>query len=168
MTNPEFGRRAMLAMSTTAATVAIAGCMERYRELTFNSITLANVNSDEYTLEIRVVSEAGGNASKQWSTFHDVAVMCYDINSDLVGEYGLGDIGGGGYSESTISVVCTGFPYIVTFAVAESPCDGPTGIAVAYYQGVREGEHYWLAERSRECGEGLPPELPETTVTPPS
>ena len=127
-------------------------------------IQIAEERNGSYRMEMEITKSATGS-SDEWNTFHEVRVLGYTRSGELVCEKELGAVSHDG--QQTIEITCSGFPYLLTFDAAESPCDEDTEIKISTYQGVRtNAETDWFSSHTRTCNEGLPPEhaLPDDTT----
>lgn len=152
-------RQVVWAISAGISAVS-AGCYDypRSREISFGRISIEEERPDEYVLRLEYVKSATGS-SDEWNTFHDVRVVGYSESGELICEKPIGDISKNG-GEQSVTVTCSDFPHLFTFDAEESPCDEDTTIMISEYKGIRdEVGHYWLADRERQCTEGLPPPL---------
>jgi hypothetical protein len=158
-------RRTVLRWGSLLTAGLSAGCGEvnapRNREIQLRRIQVKNQTDDTYEMRLQLTKSVTGG-SDTWGTFNDVRIVGYSRSGNLVCEKSLGTVKQDG-TERYVNVNCIGFPVVFTFDTQESPCDDNTRIMVSIYQGRREGEHYWLSERPRECDEGLPPEVDTTS-----
>lgn len=120
-------------------------------------VDIAQTEEQSVTLTIGY-SNVGRYGSEEWQVFHDVRIVGYTKEGELVCEKDIGNVARQSTSGSnTLSLDCPSLPDIITFESTETPCEENTRIEVSYYRGREEGEHIWDSNY-RECEEGLPPE----------
>lgn len=161
----EYRRRSFVSTGLITVCVLSAGCMgfdsPRNREVGFSRISFEQDVEGEFEITIRPLKSATGE-SREWNTFHDVVLLGYSRTGIQICRHRFGQMARNGtevYDPATLN--CDGFPVVFTFTARESPCDADTEVKIADYRGLHDGEHRWLAERRRTCGQGLPPEPPE-------
>lgn len=158
-----FDRRDVLKITAGGLSTAGVGCVTpvdypKSRTLTASAISASESESGwQLTL---TVSNRNTYGSHQ-GDFHDVSVRVYSDDQEPICRKDVGtvsyrqDVNNG--TEVTLS--CDGFPQLVTFSAAESPCEEPTEIAVLVYDRRADGEYVWDGTLRRECNEELPPDV---------
>lgn len=169
--NDSMPRRHLLQAVGAAGISSLSGCgawdFSRKRSLRAEEISIAQ-QQEEWQLTATVENKATGFDSSEGG-FSNVTLVGYSKSGDTVCTESIGDVPSTGDGATrTVRTTCTTFPFTITFSADESVCEDDTEILVSIYQGRRESVgHYWLADAERECDEGLPPSIPDSTVTPP-
>jgi hypothetical protein len=88
--------------------------------------------------------------------FHDLSVIAYDRTLTEVARRSIGEVPSDINEDTRIELECSGFPFALTYAARESPCEESVDIKIAVYRGE---DHGWIADQYRECNESLPPEI---------
>lgn len=154
-------RRKFLRTGCAVSAGLVAGCgaadYPKGRALLFGGINASENPDGSYRVRINPrKSNTGG--SDEWETFHNVTLLGYSDNDELVCRKRLGTIDHTrtGVLEA-VTLNCSEFPGIITYRADESPCDDDTEIAYAEYRRDDDGDPYWYLSEKRECDEGLPP-----------
>lgn len=140
----------------------VAGCgafdYPAHRSLSAHSISVEEEGS-EWILTVEVTAGATGFADDTKEAFHDVVLLAYSENWELVGRGEVGDFPDISRIETReVTVRCDGFPHRITYDARESPCERNTEITILTYQGKQENVgRVWSDTDERNCGEGLPP-----------
>ena len=158
-------RRGALSGGALGVFGLLPGCFgweyPRNRELGFSEVSLTKKMDSEIAVEIEPLKSATG-ADNEWNIFNSVQILGYDRHRRLVCRKELGMMGeNGADAYETVTLLCEGFPAMLTYNAKEGPCDEDTEMKIADYRGTREGEAYWVARRTRRCDEGLPPSRPD-------
>ena len=161
MTNETINRRMLVKGVGSAGIGALAGCNTFHqRSLGFWKISGQEFNQ-VWQLEMTIVNDSVACGQID-CTFTNVSVVGYTKERQHICQTTVGDVPADmeGYkNRKDVQLVCDQLPYILTLKADQSPCDTAVDISVVLYRGKLEGDHHWSEERSRECGEGLPPEI---------
>lgn len=162
-------RRDLIVGAVSGWLLSLPGCIEtglpQRRDLQFGDIHVEGGGNENYELQIEYEYRAA-EGSGSWRSFHDVRLLGYDENRNVVCEEQIGTVGPGDHRFKTEELIteCTGFPYLLTFDAEESPCED-TYIEVVAYLGEKDGQPTWGGDEGRQCDEGLPPSIPDD-ITP--
>lgn len=156
-------RRTAISTGLAAITAVTSGCgaydFSAHRSLSVGRISVERSGSG-WTLNATVKAAANGFSDEEQEAFHDVVLLVYSNEWDLICSKPIGDIPGISHTELIqVTLSCPAFPHNLTLSATESPCDKNTVIQITTYEGRFENAgRTWHADRRRQCGEGLPPE----------
>lgn len=156
-------RRTFVGTLSVAMYGLLSGCggveYPRNRSLGFTVVKIIEEQNGTYEMGVEFKKSATGS-SDEWNTFHDVRILGYTRSGKLACEKKLGAVTRD--SQQKVELSCSGFPYLLTFDAAESPCDEDTELGIATYQADATIEKSWQTKwhggRPRHCDEPLPPE----------
>lgn len=167
-----FPRRYVMQVAGASVFPFMSGCgvwdFSRKRSLRARDISITE-GKNQWQLTATVENKATGFDASEGG-FSNVTLVAYSKRGEVVCTKSIGTVPSSGEKATqTVQITCDSFPSTITFAADESVCENDTEILVSIYKGQRESAgHYWLAELERECEEGLPPSVPDTTTTPPN
>lgn len=163
-------RRAVVKGCSLAGVGLTAGCIVKQQgDITVLDLLVEGVLSEGDPWELAVRASLESKVNPDEKAFHDVTLLGYSNALREVGRTPIGTVTGSTPSgDEVVELECDGFPFMLTFDARETPCDDRTRIDIADYSGKHpDGTHIWTIRRTRECGHGLPPRSPDSTVTPP-
>lgn len=139
--------------------IVTSGCIrfgQRARSLGVKTAYIEQIQH-RWKLEAEVSVESR-DAEREWATFHDVKLIGYDTDDEIICSKNLGRIAPG--ETKTVNVTCDRIPPLLTFTAEDGACAADTSIGVYEYRGESEGVDYHR-RRLRECGGAR---LPTKTV----
>lgn len=161
----EIRRRRYLRAILPAVFLPIAGCpAQGAKTLGFWNFDYLGTEDGEHKIDF-TVRYNHKDVPKSEQGFNDVVLVGYGRDGEEVCRNDVGDVPPETGNDFQVSVSCSSFPQVFTYTADESPCDRYVRFKVAIYRGESDGEHRWVADRTRDCDESLPPEIPSPTRT---
>lgn len=160
-----FNRRETLEITAGGLSALLAGCVTPVDYPNSRALTVSAISATESERGWRLnltVSNSNTYGTHR-ADFHDVTVHVYSEAREPVCRKDIGTVS---YTQDVnngvdVTLSCDGFPHLVTFSAAESPCEETTRIDVLVYDRRVDGEYVWDGTYHRECNEGLPPQPEE-------
>lgn len=141
----------------------LAGCVTPVDYPNSRALTASAISASESERgwQLTLTVSNSNTYGNHQADFHDVSVRVYSEQRELVCSKDVGTVS---YQQDInngidVTLTCDGFPYLVTFSAAESPCEETTRIDVLIYDRQVHGDYVWDGTYRRECNEGLPPEV---------